>query len=307
MKKIIPLILTSFLISSCSQFSPPQPLPQPVKNQITTLDKNANTANQEIEPLEATFSSIKLNIINKKCISCHKPGGKAEDIPLTKESQVLQGSIDEGPLVIPGKASDSAFYKVMSSDHNIRGKLKQMPPKKSVEAGTFKEVTTEELQVVAAWINGVASNSNNSLDPKPVPVADCPTSTPPTPANPGGGAIEPKPIIVPENVDFAFIKTQILDKKCSKCHEDTDKAKAKDFPMQTKEQLLKLKTDSNESFLIPGRAKSSLIYLSLIKDEEVRQDIKQMPPPKAVKNNQFEDITDQEIKIIEDWINAGAK
>lgn len=61
------------------------------------------------EPLTPKFESIKSLILEPKCIACHKPGGKAENIPLLTRSDLLDSPHD---LVIPGNADESGLRYV---------------------------------------------------------------------------------------------------------------------------------------------------------------------------------------------------
>ena len=287
------ILLLSLMLVNCSQFSEPQGLGSPVVQKVS--------ANQIEEPLEATFSSIKLNIIYKKCIGCHNaksPDKKASEIPFSRESEVLKGSSDLGDLVVPGEPNKSLFYRVIVKDDKIRGKAKVMPPVGS----PHDPVSDEELQVVAAWIAGVALKSEtDKADPsttKPNP-ATCPVD----PATPGTVPTEPV-VVEPAVIDYAFIKTQILDKKCVTCHKAG--GKADELAFGDRPAILNLSNSYGQAMVVPGKVIQSLIYLALLKDEAVRQDTRLMPPKKEVDAGKVKDITTKETEWIKKWIDQGA-
>ncbi len=269
--KIVLILLSALFLTNCSQFAEPQGLSNSPRGTV-------NTADVIIEPLEATFSSIKLNIINKKCISCHKPDStnkKAAEIPLTRESEVIKGSSSLGDLVMPGEPAKSVFYRVMIKDEAIRGKAKLMPP----ESSNHPAVTEEELQVVAAWISGTV----NKLSP---------TVTAPVFVEP----VIPEPAVL----DYAFIKTQLLDKKCVSCHKAG--GTAEDLTFDTREKTIALSNSFSQPVVTVGKPEQSLMYLALIKDENTRA----MPPKKSIDAGKVKDVTTQEINWIKKWITEGA-
>ncbi len=297
MKNVL-TVLFSLGLMSCSQFSEPQGLGSPVVQKVS--------ANQIEEPLEATFSSIKLNIINKKCIGCHNaksPDKKAAEIPFSRESEVLKGSSGLGDLVVPGEPNKSLFYRVMVKDDKIRGKAKAMPPSGS----THEPVNEEELQVVAAWITGVAVKSEIAGQ-EPATNKPNPGTCPVVPGTPGTvpPVVPTEPVVVePAVIDFAFIKTQILEKKCVNCHKSG--GKADELVFGDRQSLLSLSNSYGQEMVVPGKAIQSLIYLALLKDESVRQDTRLMPPKKEVDAGKVKDITEVETEWIKKWIDQGAK
>jgi uncharacterized membrane protein len=307
------LLLSVLFLSGCSQFSEPQGLSN--KNQ----DPTANSANSQ--ELEATFASIKTNILDKKCISCHSPDStseKGKELPMTTESEVMNGASDLGPLVVPGEPAKSVLYRAIVKDERIRGKVKVMPPEKP----GHRPVTLSEQNVIAAWIAGVAKKevpSEVKVNPpvgepqpgqpvvtpvEPVVTPVEPVVTMPTPV-PGG--VNPPPVAVePSVIDFAFIKSTILDKKCMECHKAGGKAEDLIFA-ETREEFLKITNTFNQAIIVPGKPEQSLLYISLVKDDEIRQDVRLMPPKNAVKAGKAQDITVAETELILKWISEGAK
>jgi uncharacterized membrane protein len=99
-----------------------------------------------LPPLEPTFDSIKSHIIDKKCLSCHSPGGKAERDPFVTRSDLVDSALD---IVVPGDASQSEIVHVLSP-----GARKPMPP---VDSG-ITPVPQEDLEVIKIWINKGATD-----------------------------------------------------------------------------------------------------------------------------------------------------
>jgi uncharacterized membrane protein len=96
--------------------------------------------------LEPKFDSIKSIIIDKKCISCHSPGGKAERIPFLTKENFLNSPLD---IVIPGNADESDIVLVL-----LDGARKPMPPQDS----GFSRVSSQDLAIIKEWINHGASD-----------------------------------------------------------------------------------------------------------------------------------------------------
>jgi uncharacterized membrane protein len=99
-----------------------------------------------LTPLEPTFDSIKSHIIDKKCLSCHSPGGKAERDPFVTRSDLVDSALD---IVVPGDASQSEIVHVLTP-----GAKKPMPP---AESG-ITPVSLEDLEIIKTWINKGATD-----------------------------------------------------------------------------------------------------------------------------------------------------
>ena len=135
--------------------------------------------------------------VSKCLFGAHKPdsANEAKDIPLTKESEVLKGSSDLGDLIVPGDPSKSLFYRVMVKDEKIRGRAKIMPP---TESTRHAAVTDAELQIVAAWISGVAALPQaKPIEPKE---NDCRIVPDPNAPVPGPIVVAPVVIEFPDTV-----------------------------------------------------------------------------------------------------------
>jgi hypothetical protein len=268
------------------------------------------------------MASIKANIIDKKCLSCHKADSKskAKDIPFETEAQIVNGSTDLGALVVPGRPAESILYKSIVSDESIRGKAKVMPPKDS----SHPAVTPSEQHVIAAWIAGVvvkkpepAMPSTTTSQQPPVGVMPAPNAAPTMPGatEPGpdatstpetGLAVEPPPAAaLPDLVDFALLKTEVLEKKCMVCHKVG--GKADELAFSTRDELLALTNSFDQSFVVAGKPDQSIMYLSVVKDETIRQDVRLMPPKKDVVAGKTTDVTLKDVALINKWIADGAK
>jgi uncharacterized membrane protein len=92
-------------------------------------------------PLEPKYASIRENILAKKCLVCHSPGGKAERVPFVTKDDLLNSPLE---IVSPGNAEESGL--VLALSENAR---KKMPPPDSGMTG----VTPEELAMIKDWIN----------------------------------------------------------------------------------------------------------------------------------------------------------
>lgn len=286
MRAIIFTLMSLFLLTSCNNFLPPQTV-KPVSDNQTTEEQNVK--------LEASFESIKANIIDRKCISCHKPGGKGEEVLLETQEQIMNGTVDDRPLVSPGKATESVLYLVLLEETNLRGELEKMPPPKAIEQRKAKAITQQEVDVIAAWINGVAKKSAE-------PEVKTTTEKQPAekqPVEDKTSADSAKP-----QINYEYVKTQILEKKCLKCHKPGGKSEDLDF--SSKKEILLATTDVGESIVVVNKPESSLLYLSLLPNKADRKGAKKMPSVKAVNAGEVQDITPEEAKIIEEWIKQGA-
>jgi uncharacterized membrane protein len=95
-------------------------------------------------PLEATYTSLKANIFDQKCIKCHQAGGKAKKYPFTSLAEILN---NPDPVVISGSVAQSALNDVLQP-----GADQPMPPASS----GYTSLTADEISVIQAWItNGL--------------------------------------------------------------------------------------------------------------------------------------------------------
>lgn len=288
MRTIIFTFVSLFWLTSCNNFLPPQPVKPTADNQTTDA--------QNIK-LEATFESIKANLIERKCLSCHKPGGKGDEVLLETQEQIMNGTVDDRPLVVPGKATESVLYLVLLEDAGLRGELEKMPPPKAIAERKAKAITQQEIDIVAAWINGSAKKSDTSADQKMTVEKPAVENKPAEEAKVSSESVN-------QVINYEYVKSQVLDKKCLKCHKPGGKSEDLDFT--SRKEILLATTDVGESIIVVNKPESSLLYLSLLPNKEDRQGAKKMPSAKAVKAGEVEDITPEETKIIEEWIKQGA-
>lgn len=92
--------------------------------------------------LEPKFSSIKVNILDKKCIACHSTGGTADKIPLTSYAEILNSPRE---IVIPKQPDDSGMVIYTEAPDTEQ---KRMPP---VNSG-LPRLTIDETKTIRQWI-----------------------------------------------------------------------------------------------------------------------------------------------------------
>ena len=107
-------------------------------------------------------------------------------------------------------------------------------------------------------------------------------------------------------MDFARDIRPIFKQSCVKCHslDNPQKQPAADFRLDDKAAAMKGGETGND--LVPGDARSSLLYQMLlgpVKDGD--QEIG--PMPKAKKGQKFKPLPKTQIELIRRWIDEGAK
>lgn len=104
-------------------------------------------------PLAPTFESIKYNILETKCLSCHAPGKPVARIPLVTKEDLLNSPLE---LVIPGNADESG---IMISIRGLNPE-KIMPPPKDAEGKPtgFTKLSDQEIDAIALWITNGAKD-----------------------------------------------------------------------------------------------------------------------------------------------------
>lgn len=112
-----------------------QPNPEPPSN------GGDSTPPPALPELEATYKSIRARILVPKCIVCHKPGGKAEDIPMVTKEDLINSPLE---IVIAGNAEESMMMIVFQE-----GARKPMPPPNSGMA----PLTDKQIKIIEKWIN----------------------------------------------------------------------------------------------------------------------------------------------------------
>lgn len=110
-------------------------------------DKPLNGSDEpeiEDEAIQPTYASIKKNVIDMKCISCHRPGGEADRIPLNTREDLLDPTYE---IVVPHDPDFSGLMIVIEP-----GARKFMPP---TDSG-ISPVTEEEKNAIRTWIENGA-------------------------------------------------------------------------------------------------------------------------------------------------------
>lgn len=113
----------------------PSPAPSATPVPSATPIPNA-TPNSPPPVLVATFTSLKANVFDAKCIVCHTAGGKASDFPLDRYASMLAAS----GFVVPGNVNGSSLVSEIAAG--------TMPPKRA----NLPAVTADELAVIKTWI-----------------------------------------------------------------------------------------------------------------------------------------------------------
>ena len=98
------------------------------------------------EPLRPEFESIKKNIFEVKCMSCHKVGGKAEKVSLATREDLINSPRD---IVIPGSPEESGLILDLQEDA-----IKRMPPPDS----GISPVKPEDIHIIEEWIKNGAQD-----------------------------------------------------------------------------------------------------------------------------------------------------
>ncbi len=129
----------------------------------------------ECTPLAPTFTNVYSTIISARCVSCHRPGGPGVttgQLDMSTQAAAhtnLVGVAAQGTgagtsmvtcasasltRVVPGDASTSLLYN--KTHAKLVGTLAPcgsvMPP------GSSAALTAAQVDLIAAWINGGASN-----------------------------------------------------------------------------------------------------------------------------------------------------
>ncbi|MBL8290756.1 MAG: PSD1 domain-containing protein [Bryobacterales bacterium] len=79
-------------------------------------------------------------LLEKRCVGCHSGASKQSGLDLSSRAMALRGG-DRGPAIIPGKASDSLLYKVVT--HAAK-------PHMPLQGAKLSDT---EVEILASWIN----------------------------------------------------------------------------------------------------------------------------------------------------------
>lgn len=89
-----------------------------------------------------SFKEIKKQILDLKCLTCHRVGEHAGNIPLETREQLLSSSIG---LLIPGKPMESKIYTI-----TVPGVMNMMPPYPDTP------LTNAQRKMLKEWIKNGA-------------------------------------------------------------------------------------------------------------------------------------------------------
>jgi hypothetical protein len=90
--------------------------------------------------VQATFSSIHDNILQPKCVGCHKGANAAHGLDLTTYEKLMAGH-RHGKVVVPGNPLRSELYEVVAE-----GKMPKNAP----------DLSHQEIQAIFDWIKSGA-------------------------------------------------------------------------------------------------------------------------------------------------------
>ncbi|WP_437188318.1 c-type cytochrome domain-containing protein [Planctomicrobium sp. SH668] len=105
---------------------------------------------------ESDFYRDVYPILKSNCVSCHNKTTTEGSLNLESPLTARQGG-DSGDGVVAGKASESLIYQAAIHDGGL-----EMPPKNNKSGA--KNLTKDELAVLAAWINEGAKDSVRQQD-----------------------------------------------------------------------------------------------------------------------------------------------
>lgn len=126
-------LLNAWVVAGAPEFSGPEEVP--------------------LQSLEPNFESIKIHILEVKCITCHAPGKDVERIPLVTKNDLLDSPLD---IVVPGNADESGIILAVTNPNP----KKVMPPAKDKQGNDtgYSSLTNEEIRIISLWINNGAKD-----------------------------------------------------------------------------------------------------------------------------------------------------
>lgn len=102
------------------------------------------------------FDKQVLPILKANCLACHNRTSSKGDLLLETPADILKGG-ESGPAAVAGKAMESLLFKLSTHESKPR-----MPPRENkVNA---RDLTPEELGILAAWIDQGAKASERRLE-----------------------------------------------------------------------------------------------------------------------------------------------
>ncbi|MFN8792627.1 MAG: c-type cytochrome domain-containing protein [Bdellovibrionales bacterium] len=106
------------------------------------IPEETRLISQKVEP---TYESLYNLVIEPRCLSCHKPGGRAEDYPITTYDELINGPLES--VIIPGNPQASTFFRVVQP-----GARRPMPP----PSLGLRPLSSTEIEVLRQWIQSGA-------------------------------------------------------------------------------------------------------------------------------------------------------
>ncbi|MBC7465635.1 MAG: c-type cytochrome [Bdellovibrio sp.] len=157
-----------------------------------------------------------------------------------------------------------------------------------VESGSMPDggpvMNSEDVATIAAWINAGAPDgtfaNTNPVIPTPTPV---PTPTPPPAQNPPPVVTPPNP---PNVISYNDVQTKLFNVSCTRCHSGSKPSGSVDLSSYQKTMA------NSKKVVVPGNATKSIAYTEITSGS--------MPPRGPAVDPTL-------VKLLNDWINAGAK
>ncbi len=256
------------------------------------------------------FKDVVMPILEAKCTGCHGAEKSKGKLRMDTLANLLKGGGDGPTTLVPGKSGDSLMMKriLLPKDDDDH-----MPPAEK------DQITTQECQLLAWWINEGASETMTIAQAKnrapnieaalavvlagkkpaaPVAAAAKPAAPAPAPAKPAAPAPAKAATLNPEiaakaNV-YQHIIAPILEAKCTSCH-GAEKSKGK-LRMHTFSDIMKGGGDGPTTVVV-GKSKDSLMMQRILLPKD---DDDHMPPADEPQ------ITTEECVVLSWWIAEGA-
>lgn len=111
-------------------------------------------------------------LMDERCLECHAKEDAEGGLVLEDHASLMKGG-ENGAAVVPGKSVESLMMKYLRGEVMKDGKRRFMPP------GKREKLSTEELQLVAAWIDAGAKPSAAPEKPKELNVPKITPRVPP--------------------------------------------------------------------------------------------------------------------------------
>lgn len=105
---------------------------------------------------EVDFKKDILPVLNQSCMKCHKPDpknprGPAAGLRLDDKAAAMKGG-KHGVAIVPGKADDSLFYKLLAGPVTVDNKeISAMP--KAMRNQPFKPLAKDKIDLIKQWID----------------------------------------------------------------------------------------------------------------------------------------------------------